>query len=73
MRRFASRRALVGMATAVAGVAMLLFGPFGKNLPTNDCDVEELEVEGGTAMLLQVDDDDGRPMTVIWTEEEEEL
>jgi len=56
------------LAVAAAVLAMLLL-PGGSH-PSNDCVIDELEVSGATATIMQVSDDThGGTTTVLWLEE----
>ena len=60
------------MAVAAAAAALLVVMRVGPTAvhPTNDCDVDEIEVSGAVDTILKLDDDDhGGSTTVLWIEE----
>ena len=54
-------------------MALLLVGPLSTAHPSNECDVETIEVEGALASVFRVNDQHGRDATttIIWAEEDE--
>jgi anti-sigma factor RsiW len=75
--RGAGARGFASFAAAAAALAVALFvtQPWRPPHPSNECDVEMLDVEGGLASVLRVSDphhgEDGTT-TIIWTETEEQ-
>lgn len=73
MARRPRRRGMMWLSslTAVAAAAamLLVFVPRGSH-PSNDCEVDEIEVTGAVDTILKLDDDDhGGSTTVLWIEE----
>src|SRR5262245_55534472 len=69
-RRLRSRSAMwISSVAAAAAVLAVVVLPRGGQ-PSNDCDVDELEVSGAVATILKLDDDNhGGSTTVVWIEE----
>jgi anti-sigma factor RsiW len=75
--RGAGARGFASFAAAAAALAVALFvtHPWRPPHPSNECDVEVLDVEGGLATVLRVSDPhhgEDATTTIIWTETEEE-
>jgi anti-sigma factor RsiW len=69
----ARRPGMLGAGLLVAGAAlMLLLAPLKRVRPTNECDIESLEVAGTQTAVFKVPDPErqGLTTTIIWTEEE---
>jgi hypothetical protein len=67
-----ARMTSIGVAFAAAAAFLLVANPFRPRLPSNECDVESLEVSGGLASVLKVRDHahgDNATMSIIWAEE----
>ncbi len=62
-----------GLLMAAAAAFLFMLGPWQAEHPTNNCDVEHLEVSGSTATVLTVNDvaHTGDSTTIIWTTEED--
>jgi anti-sigma factor RsiW len=61
-----------GLLVAAAAAFLFVLNPWQTQGPTNNCDVEHLEVAGSTATVLTVDDvADKSDTTIIWTTEED--
>lgn len=69
------RRRWAMPATAMAGLlamaAVFLFFVWPTARPSNSCDVESLEVAGGSALVMQVPGEHGDATTVIWMDHQE--
>jgi hypothetical protein len=61
-----------GLLLAAAAAFLFVLRPWGLSRPTDRCDIEALEVAGGTATVLTLDNviAKGDATTVIWTEED---
>jgi anti-sigma factor RsiW len=76
--RLSARRILgtsaAGMLLAAAAAFLLIVKPWHPAHPSDNCDVESLEVSGGLATVLQMHDTphSGDATTIIWTTEEED-
>lgn len=57
---------------AVAAAVMILLAPLKRVPPTNECDIESLDVAGVQATVFKIPDSTraGLTTTIIWTEEE---
>ncbi len=70
-----ARRRLMGRATAVvsalAMAAAFAFWLMPAAPQTNHCDIESLEVAGGSATVLKVSGDRGDATTVLWVDHDE--
>ena len=62
-----------GLLMAAAAAFLFMLAPWHAEHPTNNCDVEHLEVSGSTATVLTVNDvaHKGDSTTIIWTTEED--
>jgi anti-sigma factor RsiW len=71
-RRRGFRVSSFGLAAACVAL-LVLFRLRPLHAPTNECDIESLEVEGSMATVFRVSDtghESGPTTTIIWTEEE---
>jgi anti-sigma factor RsiW len=71
--RLRRRRAPMWISTAlaVAAAAAFLFLPRSPGAPSNNCDIESLDVTGGNATVMKLDDPHGGgTTTVVWLQEE---
>lgn len=59
------------MAGLLAMAAVFLFFLWPTARPSNNCDVESLEVAGGSALVMQVPGEHGDATTVIWMDHQE--
>lgn len=69
-RKLLLRTTAVVSALALAASLLLVLRP--ATSPGSSCDVEELEVIGSGATVLQVADDRGNDTTLIWFDHQEE-
>jgi anti-sigma factor RsiW len=62
-----------GLATAAAAAFLFIMQPWHPRHPSDNCDVESLEVEGAMATVFKVNDapHSGDTATVIWATEED--
>lgn len=62
-----------GLLVAAAAAFLFVVRPWHPGHPTDDCDIESLEVEGAVATVMQVNDmpHSGDATTIIWTSEED--
>jgi anti-sigma factor RsiW len=59
------------LVAAAAAAAFLLLPARLSALPSNNCDIESLDVTGGSATVMKLDDPHGEgTTTVVWLEEE---
>jgi anti-sigma factor RsiW len=62
-----------GLAVAAVAALLLVMRPWQSRLPTNECDVETLEVDGSLASVFRVKDGahgGDATTTIIWAEEQ---
>jgi anti-sigma factor RsiW len=73
VRRWTGGATSFGLAMAALAAFLFVVRPWQPRLPTNECDVESLEVAGPMATVLRVQDrahGGDATTTIIWAEEE---
>ena len=69
LRRRAAPIWISTMAVAAAALAFAVFPRPWDGHPTNNCEIDEIEVSGANATIMKVADVHGGATTVLWLEE----